>query len=218
VRFHVASTVLKRFSRDEWTYGMLPTEVSRAIRTAQATAVAAMLVVFAACCTSARTPSASTKPPTSPRAIATLLNTALKEHVQGKTDDALSDYKAVIAADPGNEFAYYNVGLIYQTRKQWSNAETEYRLALGINERYAPALYNFALLRSHDGDTSGAIALYRQAVASSPRYANAHFNLGLLLLTAGKAPEGRAEIVAAVKFDPSLSAKAAAQGITTGTK
>jgi tetratricopeptide (TPR) repeat protein len=182
--------------------------------------VAGLLTVILAGCSSGSGKSASpstTTTSTSSGSVAGLLAKALRAHVQGKLDDAVRDYNAVIAADPNNKFAHYNLGLIHQIRKQTSDAEKEYRLALSVDPRYVPALYNLAILRSLDGDTAGAIELDRRAIAGSPRYAAAHFNLGLLLLKAGRNAEGNREIAAAIKLDPTLANRAIQQGASGAT-
>ena len=58
---------------------------------------------------------------------ATLLNKALQEHVAGDLAAASEHYEAVIARDPQNKFAYYNLGLIAQTSGRSPDAEHNYR-------------------------------------------------------------------------------------------
>jgi len=177
-------------------------------------AAVVLLVVGGAACSSGSSktgaPGTTAKAPTGATAVAALLDKALQEHVAGKLDDAVRDYDAVVAADPTNKFAHYNLGLIHQDRKQNADAEAEYRLALNTDPKYGLALYNLAILVANDGDTAGAISLYRRAIAANPGDANSHFNLGLLLIKEGSAtaPAGRLEVAAAIKLDPNLAKRA----------
>ena len=177
-------------------------------RVGLAAAGIALVLVAGACSSSSKTPAAG-----STGKSASLLNKALQEQVAGNTAQAEKDYKAVIAADPQNKYAFYDLGLIYDNQGKNSLAEGQYSLALGIDAKYEPALYNLARLRALDGNTSGAITLYQQAIASNPKDANAHFNLGLLLRHTNKVAEGNAQVQTAVQLNPALASKATAQGV-----
>ena len=172
---------------------------------------AGLLCVLALGACSSSSKGGTTKP--NPKKAATLLNQALREQVAGKTAQAQTDFKEVIRLDPNNKFGYYNLGLIAQSAGNKSEAENQYRLALTIDSKYAPALYNLGILRAQAGATADAIDLYRRAIAANAVFADAHFNLGLLLRHTGKIAEGNAEVQAAVKLEPTLAAKAQAQGV-----
>ena len=165
-----------------------------------------------ACGSSSKSPAASAKDAN------TLLSKAMSEHLAGKLADAQKDYTEVIRLDPQNKFAYYNLGLIFQTENRGSDAENQYRLVLTIDGKYEPALYNLALLRTADADNEGAIDLYRRAIVQKPNDANARFNLGLLLRKTGKTADGDLQIQAAVKINPALRNKATAAGVTVQPK
>ena len=142
-----------------------------------------------------------------------LLNKALQEEVSGNVAQAKTDFTEVVRLDPNNKFAHYNLGLIAQRAANNSEAESEYRQTLTIDPKYPDALYNLAILRANAGAGSEAIDLYRRVIAADAKFAAAHFNLGLLLRGAGKTADGNAEVQTAVKLDPSLAARAKAQGI-----
>ena len=183
-------------------------------RRAAAAAVGLALVVTLGACSSSAKPGAgaTTTGPASVKATAALLQKALQEQVAGNLTQAQTDYMQVIVQDPKNKYAYYDLGLIYQTQGKGSDAESQYRLALTLDTKFGPALYNLAILRTSDNDITGAVDLYRQAIAANAKDANAHFNLGLLLRQTHQ-PGGNAEIQTAVNLEPSLAAKATAQGV-----
>lgn len=135
------------------------------------------------------------------------LEAALKAHQQGKLDEAIDLYKQVIDEDPQSKFAWYNLGLIHQTRGVANLAETEYRRALVIDPNFVPALFNLAIVRTGRGDLAEAIGLYRQVIELQPDYAAAHLNLGFALVQAGDEKEGQAELDKAVQLDPTLASR-----------
>ena len=148
-----------------------------------------------------------------PKDATTLLDKAMAEHLAGKLPQAEQDYTQLIRSDPQNKYAYYNLGLIFQTEHRAADAENQYRLVLTIDTKYEPALYNLALLRTAANDPESATDLYRRAIAVSPKDANARFNLGLLLLKNGKTLEGDRQIQQAVALDATLRNKATAVGV-----
>ena len=150
---------------------------------------------------------------TDAKQAATLLNKALQEQVSGNTSQAQTDFIQVIRLDPRNKFGHYNLGLIAQNAGDQTTAESEYRQAITIDPNYTPALYNLGILRAQAGATQEAIALYRRAVGSDPRFADGYFNLGLLVRASGDIAEGNNDVQTAVRLDPTLAAKAQAQGV-----
>jgi len=133
------------------------------------------------------------------------LNRGLQAHAAGRYDEAAADYREVLAHDPGNTYAYYNLGQIDQLAGRNESAEREYRMALDGNPDFAPALFNLAILRTQAGARDEAVELYRHVIRVKPNEAGAHLNLGLLLRAAGRTQEGDAEIQQALQLDPSLA-------------
>ena len=148
----------------------------------------------------------------------TMLEKGLQEQIAGNTSDAQSCYEAVIAKDPQNKIALYDLGLIYDNAGETTKAETQYREALAIDPKYDPALYNLGRLTAQTGDTAGAVSLYLRTIASNPKDAKAHFNLGLLYRSQGKTSQGNAEVQTAVGLDPTLKTGAQAQGVPLSGK
>jgi Tfp pilus assembly protein PilF len=190
-------------------------EISR--RRSVATAVGMLCVLaLSACSSSSKTANGAATP--NPKKAATLLQTALKEEVDGNTAQAKTDFAQVVLLDPQNKYGFYNLGLIAQNAGDNTDAENQYRLAISIDPKFSLALYNLGILRTAAGDDAGAIDLYRRSIASNPAFANAHFNLGLLLRKTGKTADGNAEVRAAVKLDATLASKATALGIPVSGK
>jgi tetratricopeptide (TPR) repeat protein len=135
------------------------------------------------------------------------LEAALQAHQEGRLDEAVDLYKAVIVEEPDNKFAWYNLGLIHQTRGQKNLAETEYRRALETDAEFVPALFNLAIIRVDRDDLTEAIELYQSVIELQPEFAAAHLNLGFALIEAGDAEAGQEELDRAVELDPTLAAR-----------
>jgi tetratricopeptide (TPR) repeat protein len=131
----------------------------------------------------------------------------LAAHQAGKLTLAAKAYNDVLKVDSRNKFAYYNLGLIYQTQGNSAGAESNYRLALSVDPNFGPALFNLAIVRKALGDLNGAIALYQQDIRADPKNAGAHLNLGLALQEDGQRVSGAAEIAKAIQLDPKLGSR-----------
>ena len=132
------------------------------------------------------------------------LAVALQAHSEGLIDEAADLYERVLVLDPRNKFAYYNLGLIEQTRGFDDEAVAAYREALAIDPSFVPALFNLAVLQAEQGMADEAISLYRTVIDTNEDHAAAHLNLGFLLLDTGHRSQGRAELGRATELDPSL--------------
>jgi len=136
-----------------------------------------------------------------------VLQEALQLHAQGDLEGAKDAYLRVIQLDPQNKFAYYNLGLISQTRGDTVGAESSYRTAITIDPDFVPALFNLAILRTDAGSAEEAIDLYEHIIEVDAANASAHLNLGFLLIDQGDENRGQAELDEAVTLDPSLEGR-----------
>lgn len=131
---------------------------------------------------------------------------------------AIKDYNAVLAKDPKNTSALFDLGLVAAAQGNSADAESNYRKALAIDPNLEPALYNLAILRTALGDRTGAVGIYRRAVAADPNSAAPLFNLGVLLRDLGRTAEGDADIAKARQLDPSLVNRSPGGAVGAGTK
>jgi Tfp pilus assembly protein PilF len=193
------------------TFPPVRTSISR--RAGALAAAIALALVLGACSSSSKPGATGNTTAQDVKTTAKILQRGLQEQVAGNLTAAEKDFKDVISRDPKNKFAFYDLGLIYQTQKKSSDAEAQYRLALAIDPKFEVALYNLGILRANANDVTGAIDLYRRAIASNAKDANAHYNLGLLLRGQGKTQEGNAEVQTAVNLDKTLRPKAINEGV-----
>ena len=172
----------------------MPTRLRTAVLTAFVVAVVGL-----AACSNGSEPSGRTGD------AEEVLNEALAAHSAGDLDEAVDLYEEVLVLDPQNRFAYYNLGLIDQTRGHDDAAADEYEQAIAVAPGFTAPMFNLAIIRAEQGAIDEAIGLYRDVIAVDDTDARAHLNLGFLLVDAGEREEGERELARAVELDPTLA-------------
>lgn len=137
-------------------------------------------------------------------ASSALVEKGLAELDAGNTAAAKVTFENVIAIDPANAYAHYNLGVIAQEQGRDQAALESYDEALVDDEAFAPALYNKAIL-TETSDLDAAVELYRRAVAADPEMAAAHMRLGFALLHLGERAEGEKYLGIGLSLDPSMA-------------
>ncbi|MFI2458261.1 tetratricopeptide repeat protein [Streptomyces sp. NPDC019539] len=116
---------------------------------------------------------------------------------------ASNTFMQVLKADPGNKYAWYNLGVIAHQGNKLTSARRAYEKALKTDPMFGPALYNQALL-VQASDPDRAIALLKRAIASDPKASTAYFLLGEILAKRGSMSEAKDAFILAVTIDPQL--------------
>ncbi|MET7715071.1 tetratricopeptide repeat protein [Streptomyces sp. NPDC005407] len=126
--------------------------------------------------------------------------------LQGKyqdSDGAARTYKRVLELDPGNKFAWYNLGVIAQRHGRAADARAAYDKALKTDPSFGSALFNKAMLLK-SSEPGQALELLKRAIAANPKAATAHLHLGLILAKKDRDDEAEKAFRRAVAADPSL--------------
>jgi Tfp pilus assembly protein PilF len=134
---------------------------------------------------------------------ASTLAAALQLQHQGQLAAAKQLYQHVIAAQPSNYVAHYDLGVIAQQQGDDSTALAEYGAALTAHPNYVPALYNQATIYQRT-DPATAIDIYRRIIALQPHAPSAYFNLGLLETRSGSVQRGIQDLAQAVSQQSDL--------------
>jgi tetratricopeptide (TPR) repeat protein len=137
------------------------------------------------------------------------LQQGLAAHTAGKLDEAISLYHQVLAKDPTNKFALFNLGQIEHTKNRLVAAEAWYRLTLESDRNMTSALYNLGLVRQAVGDSVESASLLRRFIALDPNNASGHYNLGIALRSVGDAAGSNTEFQTAQRLDARLVPPAA---------
>ncbi|MFF5182558.1 tetratricopeptide repeat protein [Streptomyces sp. NPDC000345] len=167
---------------------------------AAATGVMAWSVVVC----SAAFPEPAARPPVKrPPTADTLLRTGLTLQQSADPQGASRLYRKVLALDPDNAVAWYNLGVIAHEDGRTADARAAYEKTLKIDPSFQAALFNEALLlKSSDPDR--AMGLLERAVGADPRAATAHLHLGDLWARKHRDEEAADEFRSAVAADPAL--------------
>lgn len=124
----------------------------------------------------------------------------------GRTDEAEQLYREVLAANPDNKLALFNLGVAAQAAGRLEDAEPYYLKALTTDPAFLPALFNLAILQERLGRYDETEQTYRRILEMSPESVPAYVNLGYLLAQKmGRPEEARTMFGEAVKVDPAAA-------------
>lgn len=164
--------------------------------------------------TSALLLSACGSSPTASQSVAQNLTAGITAQNAGNYASATEYYNKVLASDPQNATALYDLGDVDQIQNLLPAAKTEYEAALAIDPNFLSAMYNLAVLEASTTPNDARV-LYEKMITLSPRYADAHFNLGYVLISLGQQKAGLAQINIGIRLDPSLKSRVSPTTTTT---
>src|SRR5262249_9480558 len=112
---------------------------------------------------------------------------------QGDLTGASEALRQVLAADPDNLLANYNLGFIAYRHRRYDEALLRLQKTIGLRRGHPEASDTLGLTHQAHGRTDEAITALQKAVAIDPRHVGAHFNLGNAYARAGRTKEAEAE-------------------------
>ena len=140
---------------------------------------------------------------TSASQISALLKTGITQAGNKDWSAAEATFRSILTAQPGNVYANYDLGVIYQTIGNTDEAIAYYNEALAANATYTPAMYNEAILLEATQPLQ-AIAVYQKIVGLDPKAATAYLRMSLLQAAQGDTSAADANYAKALKLEPSL--------------
>jgi tetratricopeptide (TPR) repeat protein len=143
-------------------------------------------------------------PDVTPSETDSLISTGLDQLSTGATEEATQTFTAILASDPTNAYAHYNLGYLAHTAGDVATAVAHYTAAIESNKDFPEALYNLALISEDNGDIDGAITLFRRQLALVPDDPGGLWHLGMALQETGQTNEARELLERAYAIDPSL--------------
>ncbi len=117
------------------------------------------------------------------------LNLATLLAQEGKLDEAVAQFRALLRLKPTYAEAYNNLGSALSRQGKLDEAVEQYREALRVNPASAVPHTNLANIHAKRGEVDDAIRHYREAVRIDPEYFEAHQKLGDLLFGRGQIEE-----------------------------
>jgi len=132
-----------------------------------------------------------------------LITSGIAQNDRGNLALARRDYQKAIALAPKNYVAEYDLGVTEALLGNAPASEAAYARAIVLYPSYRSALYNLAILETGPNPTR-SLVLYSELLRIDPRDPNVLFNLGMLLVSMGRASEGRSDLESAITILPSL--------------
>jgi tetratricopeptide (TPR) repeat protein len=126
-------------------------------------------------------------------------------HQQGFFNQAITEYKAALAADDRMEEAYTNLGLIYAAQRNYNRATDAFRKSLAINPNRPNALNGLATVLYARNQIDEAMEKWKEAVAIDPHFASAFYNMGNALENEKSYPEAIDAYVHALNINPAMA-------------
>jgi tetratricopeptide (TPR) repeat protein len=121
----------------------------------------------------------------------------------GKADEAIAKLQHVLADEPANTNATYELGLAYAAKGDTKLCrKTLEPVGAAKGPLQVAALTTIANCLDNGHDAKGAIEMYRRALAIDPNDPEVAFNLGITLATSGSGDEARPLLERHAKADP----------------
>jgi tetratricopeptide (TPR) repeat protein len=99
----------------------------------------------------------------------------------GKTQEAISHYRAALQIKPSDDNTHYNLANALKKQGATDEAIVHYREAVKWNPNYSKAHNNLGVYLDAQGLSDEAILHYRRALQIEPTNPGFHFNLGMAL-------------------------------------
>ncbi|HEY1304387.1 MAG TPA: tetratricopeptide repeat protein [Vicinamibacterales bacterium] len=139
-------------------------------------------------------------------AITASANAAIAALKSGNNDEAIAKFQEVIAKVPTCADCYYNLGMAYANKKDYTQAETAYKKSIELKPENGDAytglatIYNAQKKFDLAADASAKAAQFSGAGGGGN--AEASYNQGVIFFNAGKFAEAKTQFEAATKADP----------------
>jgi len=124
---------------------------------------------------------------------------------QNRLAEAVPELEGVIANNPGNIDARFNLAAIYKSQGRTGDARAQLEEAVKLNPRDPEGYIKIASMLLKDGRKAEALAEYNQALKVLPDAAPLHYNIGSLYLDEGQLPQAVDELAQAVKLAPEMA-------------
>ena len=109
-------------------------------------------------------------------------------------DEALREYRRIVAIKPDHYEARFYLGLIHFRKGEYAEAATEFLEAIAVEPKQAAAYNNLGLSLELMGEVEDAARQYRRALELSPEKAVPRTNLAYLLYRGGDAETAQEQL------------------------
>ncbi len=120
----------------------------------------------------------------------------------GQLDRAEKTYLDLLAADPSDLVACYQLGVVQLTLGRAAEAEARFRRAMEIRADVPEVHADLGIALAQQGRAAEAVAAFQQALRLRPEYPEALSNLGVVLNQVGRAEDAAESLLEAVRLRP----------------
>ena len=131
-----------------------------------------------------------------------LNNRALAYAATGRGDEALTDFAAAIARDPGYTNAYYNRGSFLAARKQFTAALLDFDRLLALDDTSYKGFHMRGFVYEKMGECARAIADFTNAIRIGPALPQTFNNRGVCYRKTGAHQPAMDDFDAALALEP----------------
>jgi tetratricopeptide (TPR) repeat protein len=125
---------------------------------------------------------------------------------QGKSDEALAQFKTAAEANPDSAELQFALGGSYASRSDLENARSAYQRVVQLNPRAAAAQTELAKLDLASGKPSGSVQLAKDAVRNEPGNLAAQLTLARALVATGDFVAAEKLLASLLKDHPGVAA------------
>ena len=108
---------------------------------------------------------------------------------QGRLDEAMEQYRQVLAIDPTDARTHYNIGLAYYRQDKLDEAARQYQVAINLEPKFVEAYNDLGNVFLKRGRFNESIRQFREVLKIDPGSALAENGLGAALFECGKLGE-----------------------------
>jgi tetratricopeptide (TPR) repeat protein len=132
-------------------------------------------------------------------------NRGVELHQSGFLNQAITEYRSAIEAEPRMEEAHSNLGLIYAAQRNYTKAIEAFNKALSLKPARPKTLNGLGTVLYARGKVQEAMEKWKQAIAIDPQFASAYYNMGNALESEKDYPGALDAYVKAIRIDPSMA-------------
>jgi len=123
---------------------------------------------------------------------------------EGRTDEAISNFKRALQMDPDHLIALENLGSAYRQARRWEDAKAAFEHALRLDPDNPEANYGLGMVFAQIDDTQQAYDFLQKALAARPAYPEALNNLGILYLRTQRQGEAEKSFKECIRVAPTF--------------
>jgi len=134
--------------------------------------------------------------------VAADINAAIALSREGKQDEAIAAYEALLATAPGVPLVHYNLGTAYKKKGDLPKAEASMRKAVELDPGFVDGYVGLATLLAESGKQEEAIAVIQQGAAANAQSGRLQYALGVLAEGKGDTATAKQAFLKAEELDP----------------